>query len=238
MDPNWISGALGGAVASGVLKLAEKIYDLSTTRSLEARRSLSKYARPLWLACHNLEDRVARIQKGLRNPGVLTPPSTQALDWYTKSGYFVTSTAYLISALSAWINLLERDVVFLEFRGRSLTAKFFRQIEQLRNAFSDKPSALWYYYLVAIGEQLLDNEANKPMTFATFIHKLHEDSTFRIFYDQLFQYLSQVTSDRFKDHVERLLGATRSVKQFLEDHEAVPKLDQRMEDDLSARASS
>ena len=111
MSPDWVGGAIGGAAVTAVFKLAEKIYELRMTQSLEARRTLSKYAKPLWFACHNFEHRVKRLKKGLKNPNVLAPPQPRALEWYTKAGYFVTSTAYLISAVAAWINLFERDVV-------------------------------------------------------------------------------------------------------------------------------
>jgi len=238
MSPDWVGGAIGGAAVTAVFKLAEKIYELRMTQSLEARRTLSKYAKPLWFACHNFEHRVKRLEKGLKNPNVLAPPQPRALEWYTKAGYFVTSTAYLISAVAAWINLFERDVVFLEFREGALTAEFFRQIEGLKNALSDKPSVLWYHYLDAIGEQLLVDEARKPMTFAAFIQMLHRDSAFREFYDQLFQYLYQLKSDRFKEHLDHLLEATQSVKKFLEDHEAVPRLEQREGNDATMEASS
>ena len=81
------------------------------------------------------------------------PEKGSGLDWYTKEGYYATSTVYLLAYVSAWITLLQRDIVFLEFKRESLTAQFFQCVEHFKGSISTK-TILWYHYLVGMGLRL------------------------------------------------------------------------------------
>jgi len=163
-------GAIGGGLVAALFRIAEQWIQRRSAQSVEARKTLAKYAKPLWLACHNLEQRLAHIHSGLNNPQVLTraPEKGCGLDWYTKEGYYATSTVYLLAYVSAWITLFQRDIVFLEFKRESLTAQFFQCVEHFKGSISTG-TILWYHYLVGIGQQLLPMGAERPMTLAVFI---------------------------------------------------------------------
>jgi hypothetical protein len=145
------------------------------------------------------------------------------VQWYVKNGYYITSTAYLLANVAAWIRLFQRDVVFLRFRRQSATAKFFHLVELLKTELSkDPPSILWYHYINGVGENLIDDVV--PISIAAFSSKLATDDGFRDYYDQLFQFLHRLTN---KDH-EELLKATiktlRDIKKCLEENGAVPEI--------------
>ena len=124
----FVFGTLGG----GLVQLFME-YRLSPQleESAEARKKMQYYSKPLWFDCNELARRLLYIQDGLKNPRSnipnalkLSPHQAGSLEWFTKDGYFVTSTAYLIASVSAWITLFERDVVFLQFGDDELTNRF------------------------------------------------------------------------------------------------------------------
>jgi len=87
-----VYGAIGGGLVAALFRIAERWIERRSAQSVEARKTLAKYAKPLWLACHNLEQRLAHIHAGLNNPQVLSrvPEKGCGLDWYTKEGYYAT----------------------------------------------------------------------------------------------------------------------------------------------------
>jgi hypothetical protein len=189
------------------------------------------YARPLWLACHAAEFRLNMIheenQSGRPSPVLqLNPGGAKSLDWFTKDGYYVTSTAYLIAAIASWIVLFERDVVFLKFGKESLTIHFFYLIEEFRRNLSSNGSPLWFYYASGIGEQLIQAGENKPMTLANFSYQLFKDEDFRSYYDQLFQFLHQVGQGQHTRTIQNTLSTLVEMKRFLESNDIIAELGQ------------
>ncbi|MDJ0574707.1 MAG: hypothetical protein QNJ65_06015 [Xenococcaceae cyanobacterium MO_234.B1] len=131
---NFFYGAIGGGFVAFAFRFVENyLIAPRFSESLEARNKLFVYAKPLWLACHELEFRLTMISNKLRSREQGGPrtslsfslASAQSIDWFTKDGYYITSSAYLISVVSCWIQLYERDVVFLRFGRSSLVLFFF-----------------------------------------------------------------------------------------------------------------
>jgi hypothetical protein len=222
-------GALGGGAVALVLRTVERaLIDVHIAESIEARQKVQKYAKPFWLACNDLEWRFSHILEKLTSGGDLnplrwSPEDATPVRWYVENGYYVTSTAYLLANVAAWIRLFQRDVVFLRFRKNSATAQFFRLVESLKAGLSkDPPSILWYHYFNGIGEYLID--ADVPMSIAAFTNKLATDERFRAYYGQLFRFLHRLAS---KDHEQLLrsaLSTLREIKQCLEKNGAVPEI--------------
>jgi hypothetical protein len=150
------------------------------------------------------------------------PPEDVSLDWFTKDGYQVTSTAYMISVVACWISMFERDSVFLNFGKKSLTYRFFQLIEELKKAISYK-SILWFHYFNGIGEQLIKIDQKRPMTLAEFSYELHGNKLFRAYYDQLFQFLSKLPSGKYKSNINDSYVVLRKIILFLEDNGIVIK---------------
>jgi hypothetical protein len=224
-------GALGGGAIALILRTVEKtLIDVRIAESIETRQKLRKYANPLWLACHDLAYRLDDIHKKLTKGDNLaplgwSPEDAKSLRWYVEDGYYVTSTAYLLANVSAWIRLFQLDVVFLRFRKESATAQFLLLVDSLKAQLSKHPSILWYHYLNGIGDSLIENEA--PLSIAAFSSKLATDERFRSYYGQLFRFLDHL---RNKDH-EELLNATlttlRDIERCLEKNGAVPEISAR-----------
>lgn len=221
-------GGIGGGIAAGLLHLIEKWMGAHLEESLDARKKLRLYAKPLWLECDQLEFRLRHIERKLPNPDALrvSPANATALDWYTKDGYYASSTAYLIASVAAWIRLFQRDVVFLEFGQQSLTAAFFNRVEAFKTAISSGESILWYHYVQGIGEQLTPEGQPRPMSYAAFCHRMFTDALFRSYYDELFQFLGRIAGGEFQHQIGAVLDALREIKVFLEANAAVPLLTQ------------
>jgi hypothetical protein len=222
-------GVIGGGAVALIFRTLEKaLIDVRVAESIEARQKLRKYAKPFWLACNDLEWRLNHILQKLTSGGNLdplrwSPDDARPLRWYVEDGYYVTSTAYLLATVSAWIRLFQRDVVFLRFRKKSATADFFHLVELLKVEISnDPPSILWYHYFNGIGESLIDNGV--PMSIATFTSKLATEERFRAYYGQLFRFLHRLTTQDHESLLKRTLNTLREIKRCLEKNGAVPEI--------------
>jgi len=222
-------GALGGGAVTVILRTVEKaLIDVHIAESIEARQKLRKYAKPLWLACNDLEWRFNHILKKLSSGDNLdplrwSPDDATPLRWYVEDGYYVTSTAYLLANVAAWIRLFQRDVVFLRFRKHSATAQFDLLVESLKSELSkDPPSILWYHYINGIGEYLIENDV--PMTIAAFSSKLATDDQFRSYYSQLFRFLYRMASKDYEELLTKALSTLGEIKRCLENNGAVPEI--------------
>jgi len=119
--PAIITAAVGLAGLLGLAKyLIEPWYN--------ARALRRKYATALWIACADLKIRLELIRervmagdrqtvdalkkipdKDSKRDGIVRP------DWFTKDGYYTTSTAYKIAAVSAWLRIYPRELLFLPY---------------------------------------------------------------------------------------------------------------------------
>lgn len=229
---NFLYGAIGGGLVATGMRIAETyLIAPRFTESIEARKKLFMYAGPLSHASHELKYRFNSILNSLdTSPGTrhalsLSPPSAKAIDWFTKEGYFVTSTAYLICWVSSWIQLYERDVVFLKFGRTSLTRRFFELIEKFKNDLANGESILWFYYVNGLGEQLIDRDKNRPLTLSDFIYKLYQDELFRSYYDQLFIFLNQVSEGKHRQNLQNAVATLDEVSDFLEKNRVTIPMD-------------
>jgi hypothetical protein len=93
-----------------------------------ARTLRRKYATALWIACADLKIHLGRISARItagdretvnalkkipdndsKREGIVRP------DWFTKDGYYTTSTAYKTAAVSAWLRIYQRELLFLPY---------------------------------------------------------------------------------------------------------------------------
>lgn len=229
---NFLYGAIGGGLVATGMRIAETyLIAPRFTESIEARKKLFMYASPLSHACHELKHRLNAILNNLStSPGTrealsLSPKSAKSIDWFTKNGYYITSTAYLICLTSSWIQLYEKDVVFLKFGRKSLTRQFFRLIEKFKNDLASEGSILWFHYVNGLGEQLIDRDKNRPMTMAEFIYKMHQDELFRGYYDQLFIFLNQVAEGKHLKNLKDAVATLEEINDFLEQNRVTIPMD-------------
>lgn len=223
-------GALGGGIVAAVIRLFEAYWvSPRLGESIESRKKLFQYAKPLWLDCNELELRLKTIQE---HRSVLdglealkwSPKDAHSLEWYAKGGYFIISTAYLIACVAAWIVLYQQDVVFLQFGRRSLTTQFFRLIQSFKVSISSQGSILYYYYVDGIGERLVQPDQNKPMPFSSFCFEMYTNQLFREYYDQLIQFLNRVAWGEYMDVIDTVVEDLKEIKRFLKVNGIVPEL--------------
>jgi len=220
---NFLFGVLGGGIVATAFRLAETYWLAPRfSESTEARKKLYRYARPLSHACHELEYRLRALlpkmqeeMNDTRRALGLAPGQAKSIDWFTKEGYYITSTAYLLALVSSWIQLYESDVVFLKFGRSSLTKQFFDLIEDFKNILSSDGSILWFHYVNGVGELLIAADGDRPMTLSEFIYKLYTDELFRDYYDQLFVFFNQIAMGKFLPNLEAAIQKLSEIKHFL-----------------------
>jgi hypothetical protein len=227
---NGIEGLLFGAIGGGIvtfgLRAFEKVWiEGRLAESIDARKKMMKYAKPLWLACNDLEWRFNNILEKINKNDVESlkwyPGTNVELDWYVMDGYYITSTAYLIANVSAWIRLLERDVVFLRFKTESATEQFFILVNSLKVNLSTD-SILWFHYFNGIGDYLIQNDV--PISIAEFSNKLLTDKNYRAYYSQLYRFLQSLTEDNKEEFIKKAIKDLGAIKRLLRDNGAVPNI--------------
>lgn len=239
---NFLYGAVAGGVVALILRVLETYWlGPRLAASREAREKLLLYSRHLYFSCGQAEFRLRYISKQMREkrPGVaslkLSPKDAKTLDWYTKDGYYVTSTAYLIALVACWIVTLQRDVVFLPFERKTDTTEFLNLVERFKTALSTR-TMLWYHYIDGIGERLMVEGQGKPQPIglSTFSQKMHTDIMFRDYYDQLMQFLKAVASGTYLNQVEEATATLEQMKAFLVAKRAVPEIELSAGEELPA----
>lgn len=231
-----IYGAIGGGIVAVASRVLENYFIAPRlTESVESRKKLFLYGRPLWRSSHDLLYRLfyikQKMKSGPRTTLAASPKDAQSLIWFTtKEGNYISSTAYLIAAVAAWIILYERDTVFLQFSKQSLTAQFLLKIDNFKLSISNG-SILWFNYINGIGEQLILKEENKPITFSSFCRNLLKDKDFLDYYSQLFQFLHEVNQGNYEKNIEDTFNSLNEIKKFLVSNNIVVETSREFEPD-------
>lgn len=213
--PGFILGGLGTYVLTHISERWWKFYD-----------SRLKYSQFLWIDCYELSKRLSRVSLG--NPDTLgalrlsLADSPKTIEWFTKDGYYVASTVYLISRVSAWITLIESDQGFLRFSRRRQTTEFFVASQKLKRAISnsDQGSILWWVYLTGIGEGLI--ESSKPINFFNFLKKLESDEQFRSFYEQAFHFTNSLSDLEKSNLLDQVVDSLSQLMTLLQSFGVIP----------------
>jgi hypothetical protein len=240
----FLSAVLGGIVGAA-LKIGSDEFSYLRSQSHSAQEKLRTYAKPLWRACDELMFRLSVIYQDLQLPDPnewdkelkplrWSPTDASSLRWYNEDGQYVVSTAYLIAALSSWIILFERDVVFLRFEKVSSTTRFFELLERLKRDLADDDSILYYDYFSGIGDKMISNEQNKPMSIGEFSYHLFQDELFRDYINQLFKFLEWVSQGNFTAQIGKAVATLEMIKEFLVDNGAIPEMGRKWHGSISA----
>src|SRR5438552_5236069 len=158
--PAIITAAVGLAGLLGLAKyLIEPWYN--------ARALRRKYATALWIACADLKIQLERIRERVRKGDRQTVDALKKIldrdskrdgsvrpDWFTKDGYYTTSTAYKIAAVSVWLRIYQRELLFLpDSASQDFLSKLYTGADRLNSAVSND-TCLWYDYLHPVGDGL------------------------------------------------------------------------------------
>ncbi|PZD74296.1 hypothetical protein C1752_01491 [Acaryochloris thomasi RCC1774] len=216
---NLLYGVIGGGIASTSIKLVENYWiGPRLNEQSEARKQLFRYGKPLWYACQTLQHRLSEIEQKMDSPRTslaASPRDAQSLSWYTtKHGNYISSSAYMLAVASFWIISYERDVVYLNFGRKSLTANFQTKIENFKDSVSNRTS-LWLNYLNGIGEQLAEEGSQEPISFSNFCIKLLNEEIYLEYYMHLFDFLSEINQGKFRVNIRNTVIALFEIKDFL-----------------------
>jgi len=231
---NFLYSVVGGGFAAILFKVIENYWvGFKLNENIAAKKKVKHYAKALWFDFHELSIRLTHIVEKIKSntPANLDPLRYKMhntdIEILTKERYYITSTAYLIASSSAWIRILQTEIVFLELSKSSLSSTFFSLIERFKRKVSSKSSILWYHYFNGIGENMINRETKTPIYYSDFIKKLAGDVEFRKFYDQLFRFLDALTHQGNTQNVaflEELIQDLEELKQFLAENSSIPKI--------------
>jgi hypothetical protein len=224
--PAIVTAAVGVAGLFGLAKyLIEPWYN--------ARALRRKYATALWIACADLKLHLERIRERVTAGDRQTVDALKKIpdndskrdgsvrpDWFTKDGYYTTSTAYKIAAVSAWLRIYQRELLFLPYAAsQDFLSKLYTRADRLNTSFSTN-TCLWYDYLNAIGDGLLARPSPAPaastlapLSFAEFCERYTTDDRFRLFYEQVHMYIWFV-ADRQKPYLESVQNVLHSLDEL------------------------
>lgn len=226
------SAIIGGAVGASIKFLSDE-FGYMRNESREANKKLYMYAKPLWRSCQELKIRLDLIymrqtRREFEQLEALkwspNDSSASCLSWYNKDGQFVISTAYLISVVSSWIVLLQRDIGFLRFGKKSDTTNFYILVEQFKSSIADYDSILYYNFFDGIGAKLILDSAKRPMSIDEFSEATFKNQLFRDYFEQLYNFLHEVACGKFSIHLKNCITALDHIMEFLVKNGAIPEI--------------
>jgi hypothetical protein len=206
-----------------------------------------KYGTALWIACAELKIQLKQIHKRLIAGDLQTVDALKKIpdndskrdgsvrpDWFTKDGYYTSSTAYKIAAVSVWLRIYQRELLFLPYAAsQDFLSKLYKGADQLNTSFSTD-TCLWYDYLNAVGDGLVARlgsapaaSALAPLSFAEFCERHATDSRFRLLYEQVHMYIWFVA-----DGQKTYLDSVQNVLQSLEGLESLLKREKLLREDF------
>lgn len=194
---------------------------------LVARQLRKKYATALWIACKELQLHMEQIRLKVSASNTSAINALKKIpnndfkdraDWFTKSGYYTTVTAYKIAVVSSWLHVYQQELLFSTYReSRAFVYALYQTIDRLKRAFSEN-TCLWYDYFDAIGSKLVDHNAAvlRPLSFGAFCDKYYSDQQFRKFYDQLHMFIWFIADGKYLATIDKISQALDALMGFLQ----------------------
>ena len=185
-----------------------------------------KYATPLWKVCSELLDQINEIQDSLRKndkdirDALKKIPNNDfggRIDWFTKTGYYTTITAYKIASVFAWSNIYQHELLLSPYsKNRRFFEQLYQKSENLKIAFSDD-TIFWRYYCDSLGDKIVEEKSNLffPISFAVFCERYFSDHDFRLFFEQLHMFLWHVADGKYLSKLDNIELALRDMQKML-----------------------
>jgi hypothetical protein len=194
------SALFGGLVAA----VAKFIFDFYLSERIKRRwktiDTKRQYSLQIVRAADDLAGRIGNMNMNLKDGSVTTwlgPLSDDEIQNIPFKRYYFSSTLYLFCRLIAWIEILKREQILLDFSSFRETRKFNSYLELIYSVISyssltstaaerrDHNHWIYYHYLGGIGESLFvkdeDDARLRCMTFHEFCikYKGNNESDFR-----------------------------------------------------------
>jgi hypothetical protein len=194
-------------ISAGVAVTSAAVTAFTTTRSVRLQHALSlqrarlerfeahedltrRYREPLLLAAFHLQARIYNIVEG----GFVARHMNSA-DPEERS-YARASTLYRVGDYLGWIEILRRDLQFLDLGEERKTAELIERLDVVNHTFSNTewfPTSVFRLFRDeqrALGEVMLEPVGGKPrryqcIGYATFFERLERDAGFARWFSRL-----------------------------------------------------
>lgn len=164
--------AFWGGIFSSVLLLVINDFYKSWKRIREKRNEQlevhREYIRKMLLSVKSLIIRLEHIQKKDKIE-VDMSRMRNLLEWYTKDGYYISSTVYLIAHVSCITNNYKKIPLSIDRNVSKISEELQSKLDKY-NTIISTDSCLWYHYHVALGNSLNDN--NNTLRLSFYIYKI------------------------------------------------------------------
>ena len=191
----------------------------------------------LWSSCIELRLQMEEIRTALEsgNPSadetrdvLLKIPRNDfegRVDWFVKTGYLSMITAYKIAAFSSWMRIYQIAVsqALLTVRRDYFIHELLKKFASYKKSAAGNDSVLWYDYIDAIGERLINTtgEHTSPFGFSEFCKRYHGDPEFLYFFDQVHMFIhfmgrkDQPWSTRYPMVLNDMVKSLSDIEEFL-----------------------
>lgn len=189
---SFVFGALSLLIALTLKDWFARIADRRKKRNARQANSID-YAKKMYHFIEQLKFRLEYLRNRNEDGDMnVIPDRTTSIEWYTKNGYFITSTVYLFAAVSCLTNRFRRNPDFVEFGKYSEYEELRLRTERYNQCISTN-TIMWYHYHIAIGDSVFKDDS--VISFYRFINKLSNDREYFAFINQAFQFTSQLYTD-------------------------------------------
>lgn len=147
----------------------------SESKSAEARRLVARYRDPLLISSFDLQSRIFNVLRPGGFRGSRQPD------------YFRSNTLFVIAEFFGWLEIIRRDLQFLDLGAAEDTRLLLDRIESVRHVFASTSGWRDEYYIYrgeqrAIGELMAVDSTT--IGYASFVAKL-EEPAFARWFDRL-----------------------------------------------------
>jgi hypothetical protein len=197
--------ATGGALFGALIAAAAKfVFDFYLSEKIKRRwktiDTKRQYSLQIIKAADDLAGRISNMSRHLADGAATTwlrPLSNEEIPNIPFRRYYFSSTLYLFCRLVAWIEILKREQILLDFASFKETRTFNSYLELIYSVISysaltsveaerkEKNHWIYYHYLGGIGESLFVKEGSEAnlrcLTFHEFCtrYKQGSNSDFR-----------------------------------------------------------
>lgn len=229
------------ALAGGIIAAAAKfVFDFYLSERIKQRWKIvdtkRRYSAPLIRAAEDLSGRIGSIGRNLSDRAP-TRRLRQMSDEEKKDipfrRYYFSSTVYLFCRLVAWIEILKREQIFLEFSSTKETRKFNAHLELIYSIISyagltgtepDRSKTnhwIFYHYLGGIGESLFKRDENGSLRCLTYNefslnYRAEENRDFRSWMSEVEGFFTELSSSVDDRRWERLQILGLCLDEFLD----------------------
>jgi len=182
-----LSSIMGGFIGASAKFIFDVVLPNKLQQGREAIAIKRKYTSPILLSAQSLRDRLENIIKNIE--------SIEKQNWLPAEGgqnYYYKSTLFVVGQFFGWVQILRRNIVYLDFAVTKETQKFERFLNLIENGFTNpalyeqaktglphqsQDKWVFKYILQSLGALMVthDEQGHRAIDYVAFC-KLYESS--------------------------------------------------------------